>query len=71
MKAIRRRLNALESSVPAVGSGVVALRDGEAFEDAAVRLNLPEGGYIVVREMMSQESWNLVARAQQDSLSQG
>ncbi|MBD5801054.1 hypothetical protein AZOA_04560 [Azoarcus sp. Aa7] len=71
MKAIETRLAALESKLAAMeqrGTCAIVLEDGEDFAAACTRLGIKDGGYLVVRRILTAEEFAQCAPEQQRRL---
>lgn len=72
MKTLTRRIAALEARRPGELRPLAChTLPGETFQQAAARLNLPPGGYLVCPEPATIEMWLPEARAQQAALLAG
>jgi hypothetical protein len=72
MKALSKRICALEARQPGELRPLACYTlPGETFQQAAARLNLPPGGYLVCNEPATLELWLPEARAQQSALLAG
>ena len=68
MKSMLKRLALLERKSLPSACCVVHTKPGESFQEAAARLKLPPGGYLVCGEPVSIELWLPIAQAQQAAL---
>ena len=74
MKALETRLAALETKLAAIeqrGTCAIVLEDGEDFADACKRLGITDGGYLVVRRILTAEEFAQSAPEQQRRLVTG